>query len=111
MLKAVEILMYPYLVFLSVFFGAPTLLLAWRLRREIVQYRRTARWLLIFVFTVGWFWDWLSCRTGVWRYDTAPTLGLWVAGLPVEELVGFYLLGTAFMFLVVLAVLRRRSHV
>jgi hypothetical protein len=51
---AVEILMYPYLVFLSIFFGAPTLLLAWRLRREIVQYRRTARWLLIFVFTVGW---------------------------------------------------------
>jgi hypothetical protein len=36
---------------------------------------------------------------------------LWVAGLPVEELVGFYLLGTAFMFLVVLAALRRRRHV
>ena len=103
--------MYPYLVFLLIFFGAPTLLLAWRLRREIAQYRRTARWLLVFVFTVGWLWDWLSCRTGVWRYDTASTLGLWVAGLPVEELVGFYLLGTAFMFLVVLAVLRRRRHV
>ena len=103
--------MYPYLVFLLIFFGAPTLLLAWRMRREIVRYRRTALWLLPFVFTAGWFWDWLSWRTGLWRYDTAPTLSWWIAGLPVEEFLGFYVLGTAFMFLVVLAVLRRTRHV
>ena len=103
--------MYPYLVFLLVFFGLPVALLAWCARREVVQYRHTALWLLFFVFTAGWFWDWLSWRTGLWRYDTAPTLGLWITGLPVEEFVGFYLLGTAFMFLVVLAVLRRTRHV
>jgi lycopene cyclase domain-containing protein len=68
-------------------------------------------WLLAFVYTAGWFWDWLSWRTGLWRYDTAPTLGLWITGLPVEEFVGFYLLATAFMFLVVLAIFRRTRHV
>ena len=103
--------MYPYLVFLLIFFGAPVLLLGWRLRRQIVRYRGTALWLLFFVYTAGWFWDWLSARTGLWRYDTAPTLGWWIGGLPVEEFVGFYLLGTAFMFLTVLAVLRRTRHV
>ena len=103
--------MYPYLLFLLVFFGLPALPLAWLARREIAQYRRTALWLLAFVYTAGWFWDWLSWRTGLWRYDTAPTLGLWITGLPVEEFVGFYLLGGSFMFLVVLTVLRRTRHV
>ena len=103
--------MYPYLLFLLVFFGLPALLLAWRTRRRLAQCRRTFLWLLVFVFTTGWFWDWLSWRTGLWRYDSAPTLGLWITGLPVEEFVGFYLLGTAFMFLVVMAVLGRTRHV
>jgi lycopene cyclase domain-containing protein len=103
--------MYPYLAFLLIFFGLPTLLLAWCLRREIALYWRTALWLLFFVYTAGWFWDWLSWWSGLWRYDTAPTLGLWLAGLPVEEFLGFYVLGTAFMFLVVLSVLRRTRRV
>ena len=103
--------MYPYLVFLLVFFGLPALLLAWRTRRRLAQCRRTFLWLLVFVFTAGWFWDWLSWRTGLWRYDTAPTLGWWITGLPVEEFAGFYPLGTAFMFLVVMAVLGRTRHV
>ncbi|MCX6631103.1 MAG: lycopene cyclase domain-containing protein [Candidatus Solibacter sp.] len=103
--------MYPYLVFLLIFFGAPTLLLGWHMRRETARYRRTALWLLLFVCTAGWFWDWLSWRTGLWRYDTAPTLGVWIAGLPVEEFVGFYVLSTALMFLVVLTVFRRTRHV
>jgi lycopene cyclase domain-containing protein len=103
--------MYPYFMFLSIFFGVPVLLLAWFNRRRIARYRRTGLWLLLFVCTAGWFWDWLSWRTGLWRYDTAPTLGLWISGLPVEEFVGFYLLGTAFMFLVVVAALRRTTSV
>ncbi len=98
---------YPYLVFLLVFFGAPAAVLAFRLRREIARHWRTGLWLLLPVCTAGLFWDWLSWRTGLWRYDTAPTLGLWIGGLPVEEFAGFYILGSAFMFLVTLAVLRR----
>jgi lycopene cyclase domain-containing protein len=103
--------MHPYLLFLLIFFGLPTLLLGWPLRRLIARYRRTGLWLLCFVCTVGWFWDWLSVRTGVWRYDTAPTLGLWLGGLPVEELAGFYALGAAFMLVVALAALRRWRRV
>ena len=103
--------MYPYALFLLIFFGLPALLLGWRVRREILRYRRTALWLLCFVCTAGSVWDWLSWRTGLWRYDAAPTLGLWIGGLPVEEFLGFYLLSTALMVCVVLAVLRRTRHV
>ncbi len=99
--------MYPYLVFLLLFFGVPALALSWLVRREIVRYRRTGLWLLFFVYAAGFFWDWLSWRTRLWRYDTAPTLGLWIGGLPLEEFVGFYILGAALMFFVILAVLRR----
>ena len=103
--------MYPYLVFLLLFFALPCLLLGWRLRRDLHRCRRTFLWCLLFVITAGGFWDWLSWRTGVWRYDTAPTLGIWLGGLPIEEFLGFYLLGTLFMFLVVLAFLRSGRHV
>ncbi len=103
--------MPPYLLFLAVFFAVPTLLLGWALRRKAVRYRRTGFWLLVFVCTVGWFWDWLSVWTGVWRYDTAPTLGVWVGGLPAEEFAGFYPLSVAFMLLVSLACLRRPKNV
>lgn len=99
--------MYPYLTFLLVFFLAPTLVLGWYVRRDIVRYRRTGVWILFFVYAAGFFWDWLSWRTALWRYDTAPTLGLWIGGLPVEEYVGFYVLSSALMFVVTLVVLRR----
>lgn len=103
--------MYPYLTFLLIFFLLPVLVLAWPLRRDVLRYRRTGLWLLAFVYAAGGVWDWLSWRTGLWRYDSAPTLGLWITGLPVEEYLGFYVFGTAWMFLVVLAVLRRMRRV
>jgi lycopene cyclase domain-containing protein len=103
--------MYPYLNFLLLFFGLPILVLGWRLRSELRRYPRTLAWCFGFVFTVGWFWDWLSWRTGVWRYDTAPTVGWWIGGLPVEEFIGFYVLGTLLIVLVSLAFLRRARRV
>lgn len=86
--------MYVYLLYLLIFFAVPVIILGWVQRKELVRYRRTVFWCLLFVYTVGWFWDWLAFRTGVWRYDSAETVGIWVDGIPVEEFIGFYILGT-----------------
>ncbi len=98
-----------YLIYLVLFFGLPVFVLGFRQRRLFRAYRRTLLWCFIFVYTLGWLWDWLSVRTGVWYYDSAPTLGLWIGGLPVEEFVGFYVLGTLFIFLVISTILEKTS--
>lgn len=103
--------MYPYLVFLFLFFAVPGLPLACLGRRELVKYRTTVLWALSFICTIGAVWDWLSWKTGVWRYDSGRTLGLWLGGLPVEEFIGFYLLGTLFIALVSILLLRGGRHV
>jgi len=97
--------------FLLVFFVVPALALGWVLRVEMARYRRTIVWCLAFVYTIGAGWDWLSVRTGVWRYDSAPTLGVWIAGLPIEELVGFYVFGTLLIVGVALLALGRSRRV
>ena len=102
--------MYIYLTYLSIFFAVPCLLLGWFFRHELKKYRRTVLWCFAFVFVLGGMWDWLAVRTGLWRYDSARTLGLWLAGLPVEELVGFYLLGTFLVVITSLAFLSRESQ-
>ena len=103
--------MYPYLAFLLLFFVLPLVPLLWFSRRALVRYPRTLAWSLAFVVAVGGPWDWLSWRTGVWRYDSGATLGLWFHGLPVEEFAGFYLLGTLLIAAVTLLLLRGRAHV
>ncbi len=100
-----------YLIYLLLFFAPPVLVLGWLLRKEIGDFRRTILWSLLFVYTIGLLWDWLSCRTGVWRYDSAETLGIWLDGLPVEEFLGFYVLGTLLMDGAILLILKRSHHV
>ena len=95
-----------YAVFLLTFFVGPALALGWLVRRELRRYRRTVLWAFVFTGTIGLLWDWLSVRTGVWRYDARPTLGVWVGGLPIEEFVGFYLFGTLLIIEVALLALR-----
>jgi lycopene cyclase domain-containing protein len=103
--------MYPYLIFLLLFFAVPGLSLAWLCRKSLVRYRRTLLWSLLFVYTVGAVWDWLSWKTGVWRYDSGRTMGSWLGGLPAEEFIGFYLLGTLLIVLVGILFLRGGRHV
>ncbi len=103
--------MYPYLLFLLLFFVVPGVPLAWICRKELARYRTTALWSLFFVCTIGAVWDWLSWKTGVWRYDSGRTLGPWLGGLPAEEFIGFYLLGTLLIFVVSVLILRGGRHV
>lgn len=57
--------------------------------------------MFLFVYTVGWFWDWLSVKTGVWSYDTGHTFGIWIDGIPIEEFIGFYFFGTLLIIAVI----------
>jgi len=100
-----------YLVFLAVFFLAPVAVLGFILRREARRFPRTLLWSLAFVSTVGLVWDLLAVRTGLWRYDTAPTVGIWIGGLPIEEFVGFYVLGTLLIAGTAVLFLERIRHV
>lgn len=100
-----------YALFLVIFFALPALALGWLVRAELRRYRRTMVWCLAFVFTIGAGWDWLSVRTGVWRYDSSATLGVWIDGLPIEEFVGFYVVGTMLIAAVVLLALKISKHV
>lgn len=100
-----------YLIYLLIFFVIPVIGLAWLLRDLIGKYKRTILWSLFFIYTLGLVWDWLCVTTGVWRYDTAPSLGIWLVGLSVEEFVGFYVFGTLLIVGVVLLFLRKAKHV
>ena len=100
-----------YFLYLLVFFVVPVCVLAWLLRAQVKTYRRTLLWTLLFIYTFGALWDWLSVQTGLWNYDTADSLGVWILGLPIEEFVGFYVFGTMLIALVALYFLRKESHV
>lgn len=99
-----------YATFLILFFGLPLFVII-LVRRDIFRYRRTFFWSLAAVYTIGFFWDWLSVKTGVWRYDSAPTFGIWLDGIPLEEFLGFYTLGTLFIVSTILVILKHFRHV
>ena len=109
--ESLDVFIPVYFLYLLVFFVAPVLVLTWLLWKQVKTYRRTLLWTLLFIYTFGAIWDWLSVQTGLWNYDTADTLGIWILGLPVEEFVGFYVFGTMLIALGALYFLRKASHV
>lgn len=100
-----------YFIYLLVFFVVLVCVLTWLLWNQVKTYRRTLLWTLLFIYTLGAIWDWLSVQTGSWNYDTADTLGIWILGLPIEEFVGFYVFGPLLIALLALYFLRKESHV
>ena len=93
-----------YLIYLAVFFALPAAILWAVYKKEFSKYKKTILWSLFFVFTLGWFWDWMSYKTEVWKYDSAKTAGVWISGIPIEEFIGFYLFGTLLILSVILTV-------
>lgn len=74
-----------YLTFLTIFFLLPIAalwLLFWRI---LIQYKTTFILTAIPTFLFGVPWDTMHVVTGLWRYDAAPTLGIWFGVLPLEE--------------------------
>lgn len=100
-----------YLIFLLIFFAIPVLILGWLGRNELIKYKRTLLWCLVFVYSFGFIWDWLSVKTWVWRYDSSETIGIWLDAVPIEEFIGFYILGTLFIAFVIVLVRRQFNRV
>lgn len=95
-----------YALFLSLFFLLPAALAGLFVRRAIRAIPRTLLSVFTLVLFVGGFWDWLAVRSGLWRYAGNQTIGLWLAGLPLEEFLGFYILGPLLIVVVTLVCLR-----
>lgn len=79
--------MTPYVKFLLLFFGIPLAALLITHRKTLWRYRKTIALGATLTFAFGVPWDVISVLTGLWRYDSAPTLGVWFGVLPLEELV------------------------
>ena len=95
-----------YLIFLAIFFFLPTFLLWFVWWQTLWHYKKVFLYTLIPTCLFGVPWDLLSVKSGLWGYDSAPTLGIWVfgthaTGLPIEEL-GFTLLFPIFLTTVVI---------
>jgi lycopene cyclase domain-containing protein len=74
-----------YIIWLALFVGLPLLALVVWARRPLWRHWRTLAWTLAGALVGGWAWDALIVRLGVWYYDPNNILGIWQAGLPLEE--------------------------
>lgn len=96
-----------YLTFLTIAFLMPACLLALVWRKTLLRYKKTYLWCVVFVYTIGWFWDWFSYKTGLWQYNAERMkLVIWVDGIPADEFVGFYIFGSAFITVTAVVVLK-----
>lgn len=102
-----------YLVFLTIFFMIPTSILWFFFWPTLVRYPATLLLTVIATFLFGVPWDTLSVMTGLWRYDSSPTLGIWfgppAGGLPLEEYF-FTLLFPIFVVTVTIVVRNKLSE-
>lgn len=75
-----------YLIFLTIFFVFPLAVLWFLFGRLLIRYKKTFILTIIPTFLFGALWDVLSAVSGLWRYDSAPTLRIWFGPLPIEEI-------------------------
>ncbi|MFQ6015081.1 MAG: lycopene cyclase domain-containing protein [Anaerolineae bacterium] len=74
-----------YLSFLILFLWLPLVLL-WIPKYELfLRYKKTFLLVILVTFLFGLPWDLLAVISGLWRYDSSPTLGIWLTPyLPLE---------------------------
>lgn len=78
--------MTSYLTFQALFLWLPLLVLVAVQRRTLFRYPKTIGLAVLATFVFGVPWDSLSVITGLWWYDSSPTVGLWLGPyLPLEE--------------------------
>jgi lycopene cyclase domain-containing protein len=85
-----------YIVWLALFIGLPLLALLAAGWRPVWRQRRALGWALAGALAGGWAWDALIVRMGVWFYNPARIVNLWIAGLPLEE--WLWIAGVTLMF-------------
>ncbi len=79
-----------YLLFLGIFLTLPVAFLVWVARPTRLQWSGIAAMLAITAL-VGVAWDQWMAASGIWHYDPAQVIGVWVGYIPAEE-VAFILL-------------------
>src|SRR3989304_9765903 len=75
-----------YFTWLIVFVFLPTLVLLLRFWRIYQHYPRTLLALVVFCFLIGFPWDLLAVKMGVWSFGREQVAGLWFGDLPLEEI-------------------------
>jgi lycopene cyclase domain-containing protein len=86
---------WTYIIWLALFMGLPLLYLM-RWRSLYVPRQRAIALAVLGSLAGGWAWDALSVRLGIWYYTRENILGLWIAGLPIEE--WLWIVGITLMF-------------
>ena len=95
-----------YLIWLALFIGLPlAALLRWR--RLLWARRRALAWVTAGSLVGGWAWDALSVKLGIWYYEPANTVGVWMLGLPLEE--WLWVAGVTWLFSALTVVLAESS--
>ena len=96
-----------YLVFLVLFFVAPLAFFWFFSWQTLLRYKRTFLLTTLTTLLFGVPWDTLSVVSGLWRYDSSPTLGIWFGPLPLEE----YFFTLVFPIFVVTVTIVVREHI
>jgi len=73
-----------YMTLLSVFIVLPTLSIILLNRNIIARYKLVVLCVLV-ILPVTMIWDYLAITNGVWYF--VNIMGIWVFGLPVEEII------------------------
>ena len=74
---------FTYITSLSLFIILPTLIIVFKNLKTIVKYKLVILSSFI-VFPSSFLWDYFSIIDNVWYFQNI--LGLWILGLPVEEI-------------------------
>ena len=96
-----------YIIWLALFVGIPLVALAIAARGRLWRQRRAIGWTLAGALIGGWAWDAGIVVLGTWDYDPNNILGIWFAGLPLEE--WLWITGVTLMFAALTILLEERS--
>ena len=97
-----------YILWLVLFLGLPLGALAIAGRRQMWRQRRALGWSLLGALVLGGAWDVSAVRVHIWYYAPTNILGLWIAGLPIEE--WLWIAGTTLLFGALTVLVMERSH-
>lgn len=75
-----------YFTWHIIFVLFPSLLLLVTFRNFYRRYPKTILRLVLICFLIGFPWDVLVTDLGVWSFGRQKVLGVWFAGLPLEEI-------------------------
>jgi lycopene cyclase domain-containing protein len=97
-----------YLLWLLIFIFLPLFaLVVWQ--RQVWRQWRALGLSLAGSLMGGWAWDAVAVRRGLWFYHPGNIVGVWIAGLPIEE--WLWIVGVTLLFGVVTVVVAERTGV